>query len=930
MTASQGLFEELPESPPINRSLSPLRIVISLAVLIFLAETLSMIVLYILDLPNYVVLTLLDGLIMILLILPGLYFLQLNPLRNQIKQRTQVEQALRAKEGLLRKVLELLPVGVWITDKSGKIVQGNPTSQRIWATARNVGIKSYDEEKGRWVDTGNWVQPEGWTAARGISRGETTLNEEIEIECFGGDHKIILNSAVPILDEEQTIQGGVVVNQDITLVRQAEKDLIQKNELLEKFFISTHILIAYLDRNFNFIRVNDTFARFADETTDYFAGKNHFELYPNEENQAIFQRVVATGEPYSASEDPFVFPEYPEQETTYWDWSLQPVKGAGNLVEGVVFSVLDATERKRAEIQLEQQNQELRALTDSEHRQREFAESLVQAMITVNTSLELDRVLGSILEQIRKAVPFQGAFIGLLEGKMMRIAGFLGFERHPEGRQVLDELIVLDDFPLLQQVCTSLQPVVINSDTLHPGWHFFPGMEWVCSYAAVPLIVGGQGIGVINLASQLPGEFSPQDVEQLTAFAAPAALALHNARSYQAESSARQVAETLSAAAKSLKQTLELEPAINTLLDHLQEIVHSDTASVTLLEDEARPVQRIARGYGKWAEWDEIPQLPIDGVTDSLIKRIKLARKSLAIPNVNIDPVPGDQSDFNHIRQWLVVPVFASDTLIGLLELGRAGAGIFSPEQVQWAEALVDQAAVAIQNAQLFEQVRSNSERLKTLAHKLVEIQENERSFIARELHDEAGQVLSSLKLSLGRLEQDPECTPMVQTKLQELKSSTDSVLEGLHRLAMNLRPVALDHLGLVAALEQYTKNLAYEELGIQFKALGFDGKRLSPDMETALYRIVQEALTNVVRHAHASNTGILLEWSGGKVKLFIEDDGVGFGPDPDESVGRIGLIGIQERAEMFGGNLLIESSTGRGTSIIVEVPDGDSYSYRG
>jgi signal transduction histidine kinase len=218
---------------------------------------------------------------------------------------------------------------------------------------------------------------------------------------------------------------------------------------------------------------------------------------------------------------------------------------------------------------------------------------------------------------------------------------------------------------------------------------------------------------------------------------------------------------------------------------------------------------------------------------------------------------------------------------------------------------------------------------LQSLAHELVRIQEKERYHIARELHDQAGQALSSLKLSLGRLEQDPHCPTHLAVQLKELKGVTDSVLEELHRLAMDLRPVALDHLGLVAALQQFTNRLDSEQLAVTFRAEGFRGERLSPELETSLYRIAQEALTNVVCHAQASSVGILLERNEQGVRLFIEDDGIGFSPENVKLGDSLGLMGMRERAEMLGGRLTIESAPGMGTSIIVEVPYAHTNSDR-
>jgi PAS domain S-box-containing protein len=930
MATTLRFLEEAPPPSPLNRDLSPGRLLAISIVLIFIAEMIAMVIIYFLPTPNYLVGTLLDGVIMLLLILPGLYFLQLNPFLKEMQERIRVEQALWATDELLRKVLELLPVGVWITDREGKIVHGNPATRQIWGGARYVGIDHYGEYKAWRVYSGKPVEQEEWAAVRAIRQGETTLNEELEIECFDGSRKIILNSAVPILDAQNEVQGAVIVNQDITRRLQEKKALVRANELLERVFSSVDTLIAHLDRNFNFVRVNETYARSGGHPPDFFVGKNHFDLYPNEENQAIFQLVVETGEPFSVYEKPFEYAEYPELGLTYWDWSLQPVKGANGTVEGVVLSLVDVTKRKRAEIQLERQNQELRQLSQAEHRQRELAEGLVQATLALNSSLKLDQVLCSILEQIRKAIPFRGADIVLVEEKLLRVASALGFEDRPESIPGLGRTYELDDYPILQQVCSSLERVTIDSVIDHPDWQPFPGMEWVRSYAAVPLIFGGEVTGIIELASDLPAAFTEDKEEHLVAFAAPAALALHNAQVYQAERAARQLAETLHGATQALSQALDLEYVIQALLDHLRTIVPSDTAGVTLLQNETSLVSKTLRGYGRFTGREDLPSFPLEGITDSLLPRMTADRCSLNIPNPECMEVTDPDLGVGQIYNWLLVPIFASDKLIGLVELGNPEAGDYQPEHAQWAEAVVSQAAIAIQNAWLFDQVRSSSERLQSLARKLVEIQENERHYIARELHDDAGQALSSLKLSLGKLEQDPDCSPRVRERLFHLKGVADGVLENLHRLAVDLRPISLDRLGLVPALEQHAKNLDSPQLSVRFKTVGLEGHRLPRDIETSLYRIVQEATTNVIRHAQAHKIGILLERFEDRLKLFIEDDGIGFTVDPSGEGERLGLVGMRERAEMLGGSLTIESTPGMGTSVIVEVPDVHSDFDRG
>jgi signal transduction histidine kinase len=244
--------------------------------------------------------------------------------------------------------------------------------------------------------------------------------------------------------------------------------------------------------------------------------------------------------------------------------------------------------------------------------------------------------------------------------------------------------------------------------------------------------------------------------------------------------------------------------------------------------------------------------------------------------------------------------------------------------------AFASHAAVAIQNAWLFGQVRAGSDRLQSLSRHLVEIQENERLYIARELHDEAGQMLTSLMLDLRTLEIQADQPQVILKKVAEMEMSLNAVSENLHSVAMALRPASLDHLGLVPALRQHVESVG-EKYGLKtsFRSGKFQ-ERLPVSMETELYRIVQEALTNVVRHAHASRADVILTIRDKKLIVIIEDDGKGFNPQFAPDSGHLGLFGVRERAEMIGGKLLIESAPGKGTTLIVEVNYADSIIDRG
>lgn len=219
---------------------------------------------------------------------------------------------------------------------------------------------------------------------------------------------------------------------------------------------------------------------------------------------------------------------------------------------------------------------------------------------------------------------------------------------------------------------------------------------------------------------------------------------------------------------------------------------------------------------------------------------------------------------------------------------------------------------------------------MRLLSRRLVEAQERERRHIARELHDEAGQALASLRYGLRQLEREVAEGVDVTGRVTELLRTTDAVIDGLHRLAADLRPASLDHLGLEAALRQHARATASTHgLHVRFKARGFTGERLPSIVETALFRVVQEAVRNVVRHARASRVDVLLEHRGDRVLAMVEDDGIGFEPERAQSGEHYGLLGLRERAEALDGSLTVESAPGAGTTIVVEVASADPHPDR-
>jgi two-component system CheB/CheR fusion protein len=210
------------------------------------------------------------------------------------------------------------------------------------------------------------------------------------------------------------------------------------------------------------------------------------------------------------------------------------------------------------------------------------------------------------------------------------------------------------------------------------------------------------------------------------------------------------------------------------------------------------------------------------------------------------------------------------------------------------------------------------------LQARLINAQEEERSRISRELHDEVGQQISALMLSIKALE-SPKPDDDMPSKLRELRATTEQVGREIHHLASELRPVALDELGLARALGSYLEGWrARTQISTDFVGAGINEVRLPAAIETTLYRVVQEAMNNVYKHANAEHVSVIVERRGDSVLAIVEDDGGGFDSEAMLAAGykgRIGIQGMRERAIILGGELTIESSPGAGTTVRVRVP---------
>ena len=241
------------------------------------------------------------------------------------------------------------------------------------------------------------------------------------------------------------------------------------------------------------------------------------------------------------------------------------------------------------------------------------------------------------------------------------------------------------------------------------------------------------------------------------------------------------------------------------------------------------------------------------------------------------------------------------------------------------------EARTQVEKARLFQAVGQQREQLLALTHKLTDVQETERKQLARELHDELGQMLTAISMNLAYIEKelDIDSNTAVKQRLRETGELVDQTLDQIRELSLNLRPPMLDDLGLIPTVRWYTQRYAdRSNIHVQFELPELE-ERLNPNVETALYRVLQEALTNVARHAKATHVLLRIRRTPTEVIGYVEDDGIGFDVaatmDFENNQVGAGLLGMRERITLLGGTLTISSEPNEGTQIYFTVPLGET-----
>lgn len=393
----------------------------------------------------------------------------------------------------------------------------------------------------------------------------------------------------------------------------------------------------------------------------------------------------------------------------------------------------------------------------------------------------------------------------------------------------------------------------------------------------------------------------------------------------EAERDQRALAEALCDSAAALNSTLDFDQVLDRILENAGKVVPCDAADVLLAGPPGHA--RVARHKGPavsyMPEWSNGRLFPL--ATYVNLQHIASTGQPLVIPDKRLYPGWVEVPETQWIRSYACAPIIWRGQVAGFVALCSSIPGRYSQKHVRSLSAFADQAATALENARLFTEVAEGRQQMRALSRRLLGAQESERRRVARELHDEIGQLLTGLKLIL---QMSPASSPTGQKRsTAEAEALVAELMSRVRQLSLDLRPAMLDDLGLLPALLWHLQRYkAQTRVVVDFKHSDLQGRRFPPEVEIAAFRIVQEALTNVARHSGAAQATVRI-WSDAEaLTVQVSDRGAGFDPESLRlAVSTGGLASMRERAELLGGSIEVQTAPGQGTRITAALPSRES-----
>lgn len=619
------------------------------------------------------------------------------------------------------------------------------------------------------------------------------------------------------------------------------------------------------------------------------------QLIQEDDRDALWDRVQSTLQQNERYQLTYRITTAAGEEKWVWEQGSGVYSPKGELVALEGF-ITDFTEPAMAQRRLEQQVEE---------RTRELS-SLLAVQNAITSHLDPEAVLQLIADEVRYLTGTRLGLVYLVDGDDLRIAAISGEHSADISRGYR--------MPLAQSVAGATigsGHSVLIPDTRNDSRVYTDVTErlGVRCYLSVPLLSESQPIGVIAVANRRPASLQPEDERILTMLAPSAVVAIENARLYHLEQERRRVAEGL----RDMLAILNSDRSIDEIFDHImsqaRRLLQAQASAVSRVqEDEETLVVLASQGFSeKFFSLTNRPAIVGRAMVQMMLKRQPIIRPNLATMAEEDDPdvrARGQDLLAEGFQALLAMPLIVRDEIYGALIVFFVEPREFSADDIALATSFCDQAALAIENARL----KAHVEEAAVAA---------ERQRLARDLHDAVTQTLFSASLIAEMLPRVWDRHPEeAQNSLEELRQLTRGALAEMRTLLLELRPSALTEAKFGALLRQLTEAMAGRtRIPV---SLAVEGDRsLPPDVQIALYRITQEALNNITKHAEANQVAVNLRCQPEWVELGISDDGRGFDPGaiPPDHLG-VGIM--HERARKIGATLNIESRPGQGTQVLV------------
>ena len=525
----------------------------------------------------------------------------------------------------------------------------------------------------------------------------------------------------------------------------------------------------------------------------------------------------------------------------------------------------------------------------------------------ISQTLDLEEILCSALEQVLQAVGLDTGGIYLHDEKSgsLTVAAQHGFK--PDFIKEIDNLKTGEGFS--GQVMESGQPLVIRDisqdSRLSRGVVTEAGLK---SLAVVPLRSKQKTLGTLFLISRDLRDFDENEMELLIAAGQQIGVAVENAALFSAQQRRAEQFQVIAEVGRQITSIMEIDQVLEQVVKLIQKAFGYDHVAIAMLDGDYAVYQVGAGRLWEDPKFNFNPsrlKVGSEGVTG----RVAASGQALYLPDVREDPGYVEMKGSGTLSE-LTVPITVKGKVIGVLDTQSASRDAFDESDLMVLQSLADQTAVAIENARLYKQ-----------AQQLAVI--DERNRLARELHDSVTQALYGITLHAEAAYRQLEAgnIELSNEQLVELRNTAQEALREMRLLIFELRPSVVEMQGLVPALRARLEAVE-ERTGMRVEMNLAESLDLSDQVQDSLYRIAQEALNNSLKHAKANQVILNLIDAESKVTMEIIDDGVGFNPDEEIEGGGLGLDGIIERAELIKGKLIIDSRSGQGTTIRIEVPN--------